>query len=496
MNFNFSFKKISFCKIFLFIFIFLFSGVNFTSAASLSLSPSFNSYEVGDNIRVRVVLSTSGQSVNAIAGNIKFSTANLTLNSITKTGSIVSLWAVEPTFSNSTGVVNFEGVVLNGYSGSNGTVLTLNFRAKSEGTASLSYNSASVYANDGLGTSALKSSSGVNFPIRAVKPATPTPAPTPVAPKPKAEVAPVVDVAKKVMPSIDIQELDKTDKMQPYSTFAVSSIGQKPKTFYTVSIDGVEYPWSNQDSGVFRTPSLERGEHTITISMETVNENILSTSVRFSVVNILAPVITGHSESLKEGEYIVIKGISDPNVDIRLDFSLTSDGKLDSSLSNVTVKSDFNGMFTFVSEKVLPGAYSVTAWSVMKSGVESEKSKPIIISVSANMTRIVWDLINTFSALIPIIAVVLLIVVFAIWGWYKVLSYKHRSEEKFSSIKNKINSSFDVLDKEMDEQLKILKKVKALESLSSSDRAFIKQFKKDLRLAEKAIVEEAKKESK
>src|ERR1700744_3518698 len=96
-------------------------------AATLSLSPSGGSYAVGKTISVRVLVGSGGQSINAVDGSITFSNDTLTLSSISKSG-IVNLWAQDPTFSNSSGTANFQGVILNGYTGGGGTVVTLNFK--------------------------------------------------------------------------------------------------------------------------------------------------------------------------------------------------------------------------------------------------------------------------------------------------------------------------------------------------------------------------------
>jgi hypothetical protein len=78
----------------------------------------------------------------------------------------MSLWVQEPSFSNTSGTVNFEGIVLNpGFIGSSGKIINIVFKAKASGVASLSFFSASVLANDGKGTNILTSSGNANFTI-------------------------------------------------------------------------------------------------------------------------------------------------------------------------------------------------------------------------------------------------------------------------------------------------------------------------------------------
>ena len=161
-------------------------------AASLYFSPSAGSYQVGKTFSVSVYVESPGQAMNAASGVISFPQDKLEITSLAKTGSIISLWVQEPSFSNSVGTINFEGIVLNpGFSGSNGKIITLNFKAKSAGNALLRFASGSVLANDGKGTNILTGLGTARFDLNvpATGPAAPeatTPTETtgvPLAPK-------------------------------------------------------------------------------------------------------------------------------------------------------------------------------------------------------------------------------------------------------------------------------------------------------------------------
>lgn len=127
-------------------------------AASLNPTPETISVTVGSSTTISIVLGTDGQSANAVSGSLSYPKNLVSVTSISKAGSIINFWAQEPTFSNSTGVVSFEGVVLNpGYTGQNGKVLKITFQAKSAGSGTLKIANASVLANDGQGTNILSS---------------------------------------------------------------------------------------------------------------------------------------------------------------------------------------------------------------------------------------------------------------------------------------------------------------------------------------------------
>jgi len=136
---------------FLFFIISFFININKVLAATINFSPISGTYNVGDTIKIKVIVS-SDKSINAVSGKISFSNDLLSLTSLSKSSSIVDLWAQEPSFSNSTGTASFEGVILNGFMGNTGNIITLIFKAKSIGIASLKFSNVSILANDGNGT--------------------------------------------------------------------------------------------------------------------------------------------------------------------------------------------------------------------------------------------------------------------------------------------------------------------------------------------------------
>lgn len=401
--------KIIFYFYFYFSFVFLLFFANTALAASLNLSPSSGSYKVGDTINVRVILSSSDQSANAVSGTIDFPSALLTLSYISKASSIVSLWAVEPSYSNTKGTASMEGIILNGYTGSNGTILTLSFKAKAVGTANIKFTSSSVLANDGQGSNILTGTSQANFGITKATEKVVAPAPV-----------------------------------------------TKP--------DPIKTP----------TPEIITPVATVTV---------------------LTPIFTDYSKDIKEGEFFVVKGFAEPITDILI----TSDGVIASTDEVVheskTVKSDNNGVFVYASERATSGMYMITAQARNKDGVLSEKTLPIKISVSSlsiPKASVPVNIMNTLSITIPIIGLIVLLVLLMIWGWHHILNYRESMRKKLMETRNIVSKSFDILDEDAKEELKIFKKIKTLESLTPNERLFINQFKKDIEAAEKTILDKVK----
>lgn len=129
---------------------------------SLYLSPSSGRVSVGETFSLVLRVNTGGVAINAADGSIVFNPRELSVTSISRTGSIFSIWASEPKFSNAEGTIEFAGGIPNpGYSGANGLLLTINFRAKTtttiKGSTEIVLVSGVVLANDGEGTNILAS---------------------------------------------------------------------------------------------------------------------------------------------------------------------------------------------------------------------------------------------------------------------------------------------------------------------------------------------------
>lgn len=139
----------------------LVSGLQVTFATNIILSPLNVSTTVGKTFSVDVLISSNKDPINAVSGLVTFPADVLSVSSVSKTGSFISLWAEEPSFSNTDGTVSFEGVALNpGFSGATGKVVTITFKAKQAGNINILMKSGSVLANDGNATNVLGTLAG------------------------------------------------------------------------------------------------------------------------------------------------------------------------------------------------------------------------------------------------------------------------------------------------------------------------------------------------
>ncbi|MDO8495527.1 MAG: cohesin domain-containing protein [bacterium] len=143
-------------------FVFSFHNVAEAQNGSLYFSPSSGTVSAEQSFSIVVRVNTGGTAINAAEGSIVFDPAKLSVSSISKSGSIFTIWAAEPKFSNAEGSIEFAGGVPSpGYSGANGLVLTITFKAKTattvRGSTEINLVSGGILANDGYGTNILAS---------------------------------------------------------------------------------------------------------------------------------------------------------------------------------------------------------------------------------------------------------------------------------------------------------------------------------------------------
>lgn len=153
--------------VFLIFTLFAFSNVK---AADISAVASKISVTENQTFTVSIYTNTKGQTINNIEGLISFPSDLLSIDSVSSTGSVFSMWVEQPTFSNINGTVSFNGgVPTPGYNGSNGKVIGISFRAKKSGVANIKFSDVSIYANDGLGTNITSGKYGTTVTINPYK---------------------------------------------------------------------------------------------------------------------------------------------------------------------------------------------------------------------------------------------------------------------------------------------------------------------------------------
>ncbi len=133
------------------------------ASASYYFSPSSVNINVGQSATVSLYISTDS-AANSGSGTIVLPASYADATSISKSGSIFTLWTTEPSISGSS--ISFGGGLANpGYTGSSGKVLSFTVKGKAEGTGLITLNSGQILANDGKGTNIFSGASNATVNI-------------------------------------------------------------------------------------------------------------------------------------------------------------------------------------------------------------------------------------------------------------------------------------------------------------------------------------------
>jgi hypothetical protein len=183
-------KRIFFFSLILFLACFSRAAL----AANLDVNPVSGTFDVGDRVVIKVMVSTRSP-INAVSGVLSIPTSIFTIESVSKSGSVLNFWVTEPNFSKGAGVLSFEGVSLDGFPGGTKTVITATLRAVAAGTGTVSFKSGQILANDGAGTDVTDLLTGATFSVKeaAVAPKTEKlqePSPEPVETQPAPTLTP------------------------------------------------------------------------------------------------------------------------------------------------------------------------------------------------------------------------------------------------------------------------------------------------------------------
>lgn len=158
-------------KILIIIFsITAFLNISDVLAADFLAGSSKSQVNEGETFDISVYINSDGLAINSAEGSLSFPSDLVSVVSVNNAGSIFPIWVEQPTYSNTTGSVSFNGGVPNpGYTGSRGYVVKATFKAKKTGTASIMFGAGSIYSNDGSGTDVLKKKSGVSVLIKTTE---------------------------------------------------------------------------------------------------------------------------------------------------------------------------------------------------------------------------------------------------------------------------------------------------------------------------------------
>ena len=131
----------------------LFLGAQSAYGAEIVFSPENEIVARGQEFVVPVELDTKGESLNAISGQVLFSSEFLTVQELRDGNSSINFWVERPRVTHA-GVITFSGITPRGFARDRELLFSIVFRAEKEGETSLSLAHVTVLKNDGQGTPA------------------------------------------------------------------------------------------------------------------------------------------------------------------------------------------------------------------------------------------------------------------------------------------------------------------------------------------------------
>lgn len=417
----------NFLKTIIVIIVFLVAP-GITNAATLSISPASGSYSVGQTFPVSFYTASSNQSLNAVSGTFNYSSSNLEIVSVSKNGSIFSLWVQEPSYSNATGVGSFEGIVLNpGFIGNSGKLVTYTFRVKAAGTGTIRMGSSSILANDGNGTNIFSGSSPASFNLIAA-PEKPIVAPETKPSETPTEVKPIETPVQSGI--LEIKEIPREDATVSTVQFKIS-VKNTREVFkkYLMRIDqGDSFIWEDiLGKGIYTAPLLSPGDHTLLVktidSPAEINGYIDFTIGALPLPTILKYTAVNHISQ----QPVVVYGTADSGNHIVINFTQGNE-----KAYSEDIQVDQQGRFLFIIDKKLPpGAYTMSLSVYNDTGASSEHTIPVTIKVKRYPYLDLGIIVITLPILLIIFTVLLVTaIVLAVIYYLKFQATKVKSRRK------------------------------------------------------------------
>ncbi len=121
-------------------------------AADLTLQSDFKASRVGDDVVVKVVLDTEGQTINTVGLTLTYPTEFLAFEDFDDGDSVVSLWVERPKHDD--GKIVLSGITPGGFSGEAVPVISLHFKATALGQGKIDITDKEILLHDGMGTEA------------------------------------------------------------------------------------------------------------------------------------------------------------------------------------------------------------------------------------------------------------------------------------------------------------------------------------------------------
>lgn len=149
-----------------FILLTLLPSLVFAEGGVLYISPEQAQHSIGETFDVNVLVDTGGASINAAEADIAFDPAAVEVENLSVDGSLLDVWPSPPVFSNKEGYVRFSGLMKAPYTGADGHLATVTFRALRNMSSNARFAAGAILAADGQSSNIITSMKSAVFTIQ------------------------------------------------------------------------------------------------------------------------------------------------------------------------------------------------------------------------------------------------------------------------------------------------------------------------------------------
>ncbi|MEM9336470.1 MAG: cohesin domain-containing protein [Patescibacteria group bacterium] len=476
-------------------------GATTAKAADLSVSPASGTYNNGQTFTSTVRVLPSGDNVNAVEANLSFDTAVLQVVSVSRDGSVFSLWTTEPEFSNSAGTITFGGGSPTPFT-ADSTLVTVTWRAVGEGDGAVTFNSASVLAADGLGTDVFENASGATFTVGGAPIPTPDPTPTPTPepePEPDADNAAIAFGDPPRAPEIGSQEFLDPDTW--YSTTDGIFSWTLPFDVNVVAVEiatsSENQPEENEDA-VYDPPIEE-----FIINSDVVSDGVQYLSIKFrnqvgwgTVLNRKIQIDTTPPEDFEINVQAGTTASSFPLLTFEANDETSGIEVYEMTIADqepFEITPD-EARLGYLLGELEDGTYTVRVVASDKAGNETESSVPVLITAGwlppqeVDEESSFWAFFSAVNILIMVLVLIIIMLIAFIWYEKK---QNHLREEKLRKetreIQDQMEKIFSALRDEIYDQVNSITKRKRL---SKGEKEAVEGLNQALEVSETLIEKE------
>lgn len=470
-------------------------------AADLVISPSSGSYSSGQTFTATVRVVPGGEQVNAVESTLSFDPSQLSVVSVSKTGSVFSLWTTEPTFSNAAGTVTFGGGSPTPFT-STSNLVNITFRVTGDGSASVGFDEASVLAADGRGTDVFENGTGGTYTIAAATAPTPTPveeAPTAPVSEPSSDEEAIIFGDPPRPPEIGSQTFLDSDVW--YDTKDGIFTWTLPFDVTAVAIEITDnpdnVPQENEDA-IVDPPNEE-----FVVSEENAVDGIQYVSINFenqvgwgAVTNRMLKIDTTPPEPFnvvvnpgpnRESFPTLLFSANDVTSGVEY-YELTID--TDEPITVTPQQAELG----YLLGELEDGTYSVYVTAYDMAGNSREATAAVLITagwvkpVEVEVEKTIWDYLTLINLLLFFLFVVILLLIIYIWYEHKQLRLKEEKlRRETREIQDQMEKIFSALRDEIYDQINHITKRKRL---SEKEKEAVEGLTQALEVSETLIEKE------